>query len=540
VVKQSNILFKLFRSITLVNCIVLFLFIPDFSLAQKRLEIINAASLKFDESMGNGAKRLIGDVQFRHDNVLMYCDSAYFYNDNTLEAFNNVHIQQNDTVHLYGDYLKYNGNDKNAEITGNAIIDKKDTRLTSNSLFYNTSTGIGYYNSYGRITNKDNELVSVFGYMYTKTNDVYFKKNVVLTNRPEGAAKPEFVINTDTMRYNTSTKVTYFYGPTVIKNEENSIYCEDGWYDTERELSRFTKHSYILTPNQKMLGDTLIYDGKKNTARAFNNIQIIDTAQKTTIKGDYAIHYESADLSIVTGNALLIKQLEKDTLYLHADTLKAKGGDGIKTVKSKSSTSKTKSSKSEKKDTVNSSQKHVYAYHHVKFYKKDLQGKCDSMSYSASDSLMRMFGAPVFWSDANQLTADSATIKAGESGIQSLYLVGNSFIVSQNDSLHYNQIRGKTMQGFFKNDTLYFIKVKGNGQTIYYVKEKEELKAANRADCSNMNIYLGDEKIKRIVFITKPDATLFPMEQINPAEMKLKGFVWRYKERPLRPDDILK
>lgn len=509
--------------------------ISTFTYGQKRLEILNAASLKFDESLGNGAKRLIGDVRLKHENMLMFCDSAYFYNDNTLEAFNHVHIQQNDTVHLYGDYLKYNGNDKNAQIIGDAIIEKKDVRLTSNALFYNTSTGIGYYNSEGRIVNKDNELLSMFGYMYTKTNEVYFKKNVVLTNRPPGAEKPEFTIYTDTMRYNTASKIAYFYGPTTIKSDKNSIYCEDGWYDTEKELSKFSKNSYILTAHQKMLGDSVFYDGKENIGRAFQHVKIIDTVQKTTINGDYAIHYELTDLSIVTGNALLVKAMENDTLYLHADTLKSKGGGGDKVVKSPKSKIKVVDGVA-----AADSKQYLYAYYHVKFYKKDLQGKCDSMSYSVSDSLMTMLGNPVFWSDANQLTADSAIIYVGESGIRSLLLLGNSFIVSQNDSLHYNQIRGKTMHGFFRNDTLYYIKVMGNGQTIYYVKEKEELKAANRADCSNMDIYLGDQQIKRIVFITKPDATLFPMEQIVPDEMKLKGFIWRNKERPIDSQGVFK
>lgn len=183
-------------------------------------------------------------------------------------------------------------------------------------------------------------------------------------------------------------------------------------------------------------------------------------------------------------------------------------------------------------------QQYIFAYHKVKFYKKDFQGKCDSLIYSMSDSIMKLYGKPTFWSDENQLTGDSAKLHTGEQSIKSLELEGNGFVVSEEDSIHYNQIVGKKMFGYFKKDTLYLIKVIGNGQTIYYTEEDGELSAVNRADCTNIDIYLKDQKINRIVFITKPDATLFPIDQIDIKEMKLKGFIWRGNERPHKFQDI--
>ena len=94
------------------------------------------------------------------------------------------------------------------------------------------------------------------------------------------------------------------------------------------------------------------------------------------------------------------------------------------------------------------------------------------------------------------------------------------------------------MKGYFKNDTLYLVHVEGNGQTIYYVKDKDVIKAVNRADCSDLNVYLKNNKIKNLVFITKPDATLYPLEQIDVKELKLKDFTWREQDRPLKVMDI--
>lgn len=537
-----------------------FCILQTISLAQsevkatgKKIEILNARALRFDDSIANGAKRLIGDVRLKHEAVLMFCDSAYLYADNSMDAFGHVHIQQNDSIHLYGDLLKYNGNTKKAVLTKNASVNKTDMQLTTQELIYDVTSSVGSYLSPGKIVSKNNVLTSDQGYFFAKTNDLTFKKNVVLTN-------PQFVINCDTMRYNTSSRITYFTGPTTIKSKENLIYCEDGWYDTSNDLSRFSRNAYILTKEQKMFGDSLYYDRKKGIGKAKRNVQIIDTAQKINISGDLALHYEFRDLSVITGQALLRQLYDNDTLYIHADTLKAwgeyaaqaaaSGGKIVYNRRGEQLPSDQKSTKSlnEPQDPKNSKtstdtvkfkdDQRLFAYHRVKFYKNDLQGKCDSLIYTTIDSTMKLFGRPVLWSDENQLTSDSIRVTTGGKSIKTLELFGTGFIVSEEDSLRYNQIRGKYMKGFFKDNKLYRVNVEGNGQTIYYAKDKKEIKAVNRADCSDLRIMLRDNKIDRITFLTKPEATLYPLDKIDVKELKLRDFNWRAKERPLIFKDI--
>lgn len=552
------------RNTKYIQCIFIYTFciflFPTLSFAQstvktagKKIEILNARALRFDDTIANGAKRLIGDVRLKHDAVLMFCDSAYLYLDNSMDAFGHVHIQQNDSIHLYGDLLKYNGNTKKAILTKNVTVNKTDMQLTTQELIYDVTSSVGSYLTPAKIVNKDNVLTSDQGYFFAKSNDLTFKKNVVLTN-------PQFVINCDTMRYNTSSKITYFTGPTTIKSKENLIYCEDGWYDTFNDLSRFSRNAYILTKEQKMFGDSLYYDRKKGIGKAKKNVQIIDTAQKINISGDLALHYEFRDLSVITGHALLTQLYEKDTLYIHADTLKAWGElaaqaaasagkivynrRGSKTPEDPKNIKKQKDVKDGASsvtttDTVKfQDDQRLFAYHKVKFYKNDMQGKCDSLIYTTIDSIMKLFGKPVLWSDENQLTSDSIRVTTGSKSLKTLELFGTGFIVSQEDSLRYNQIRGKYMKGFFRENKLYRVDVEGNGQTIYYAKDKNEIKAVNRADCSDLRIMLKNNQIDRITFLTKPEATLYPLDKIDVKELKLKDFNWRVKERPLNFKDI--
>ncbi len=539
--------------------VFIFLIAPLLSYSQssvqsggKKIMIEHAGSLQFVKNVGNGAQRLIGDVRFRQDNTLMFCDSAYLYKDNSLDAFGHIHIQQGDSIHLYGELLKYNGNTKKALITKNVVVNKGDMQLTTDELNYDIATSVGYYVTPARIVNKENTLTSNTGYFFAKSNDLTFRKNVILTNLPTGQAGPQFVINCDTMRYNTSTKMTYFIGPTTIKSKENLIYAEDGWYDTYNDQSRFSKNSYIVTKEQKMFGDSLYYDRKKGIGRAIKNVQIIDTTQNLNIKGAYAIHYELTGLSIVTGDALMTQIYEKDTLYLHADTLKAIGDS--KKVKKDSKTATTEKSQPPKRkikeikivgtdttiiyENIKTEKQQLFAYHKVKFYKNDLQGKCDSLFYNTTDSAMRMYGQPVLWSDENQLTSDSIKVITGSKSIRSIELKGAAFIVSKEDSLRFNQIRGKMMTGYFQKNKLYLVNVQGNGQTLYFAKEKNELKAVNRADCSDLRVYLKNNKVDKITFITKPDATLFPLDKVDIKELKLKDFKWKENDRPNSAKEI--
>ncbi len=176
----------------------------------------------------------------------------------------------------------------------------------------------------------------------------------------------------------------------------------------------------------------------------------------------------------------------------------------------------------------------------MKFFRKDLQGTCDSIVYTSIDSTMHLYTNPTLWSESNQLTGDSVWLVVGNKSLQTMELFGTAFIVSQEDSLRYNQIRGKYMKGFFKNNELYRVNVEGNGQTIYYVKEDDKIKSVNRADCSDLHIFLKNRQMDKINFVTRPDATLFPLNKVEIKDLKLKGFLWRSELRPMKREDIFK
>jgi len=509
---------------TVKRILLLFFLLNGFAVFAQQGKLINLKHA--DKLIGDkvkGYQRLIGNVQFEHQGMLMNCDSAHFYMElNKLDAFGHVFVQQGDSLRLWSDLLTYDGNTRIAVASKNVRLVEADMTLTCDAITYDTKLRYGYYNTGGRIVNKDNVLTSQNGSYFSEGKILAFRYNVVLKN-------PQYEMKCDTLRYLPGPKIAYFLGPTTIRStkSKNYIYCENGFYDTYKDIAQFEENAFIVSQTQTLRGDSLWYDRKNGLGKAFGKIEIRDTAQNVTIYGMYAEHYEKTETSLITGNAILVQKFEKDSLYLHADTLK-------------SITIRPKDEKGKLNYADSLAEKVVYGFHHVAFYKTDMQGRCDSLVWTSADSTMQLFGAPVLWSEESQLTAEKMEIIISEGAIHRLDMHVNCFIISKEDSAKFNQIKGKSMTGFFANNELRKINVDGNGQTLYYAQSEKEFIGINRADCSRLTIYLNQEKVESISFYSQPEAQLYPPGELSSNEALLKDFKWRGKERPMRVRDILK
>lgn len=492
--------------------VVFSLFISTISFAQsvKKIELLNANTIDYNESLyGKNVRRLVGNVSMKHENAILTCDSAYYNTEeNNIRMYGNVEINFSDTIHLFGKFISYSGNTKIAKVRHNVVLQHKRATLTCDSLDYDRSTNVAYYFNYGKIVSHESVLVSQWGYYYAQLRDFVAVKHVILTN-------PKYRMFSDSLRYNIQTEIATFYGPSKIISDTNLIYCENGWYDTKNDLSRYSKNAYLWSNHKLLKGDSLFYDRNKQYGIATKNVSLKDSVNNTLLLGNYGKYYENPDKAFMTDSAELIAvQDSTDSLYLHADSLfYITNADSTKFLK---------------------------AYYHVKIYKKDIQGSCDSLTYSIKDSIMQLFKVPILWSDQNQLTAKKIDIYFRHDSIYKIFLNEIAFIISKEDSSLFNQIKGKTMTGYFKKNKLYKVYVKGNGQTIYYPKDKNDIIGANKAESSDITIFIEDNKIKKIIFYKQPNATLFPLDQIKPAEFKLDYFKWYEGIRPLTPADIFK
>lgn len=484
--------------------------IPAIAQQTALIRLIQADEISYDKRANANVQVLTGNIILEHDGVYLYCDSA-FLNDaeNRVEAMGNIHVESNDTLHLYGKHIWYDGNTKIGEIEKEVVLIDNQTTLYTDYLLYNRITQVSEYHHGGRILSEDNELKSETGYYYIRQKEFTFSRNVILKD-------PDYTVRADTMRYATETEIAYFTGPTHIESDDFHIFCLTGWFDTRNDRSYLGKGSWIRTGDQTLSADSIYYEQKSGLGRAFHNVVITDTVQDIVLRGNYSLYSKEQQFSMITDSALAILADREDSLFMHADTLIAYFDSAQKA-------------------------KDLFAYHKVKFYRTDIQGMCDSLHNDIADSVLTLYKDPVLWSDENQLTADSIRIWFRNKQIDRMQLHNTSLIISMDDSIRFNQIRGLNMMGYFKDNELNRIRVESNSETIYYVRDDDKsLIGVNKALSGSMWIFIAENKIERIVYVDHPTAILYPEKDIPEQEKTLKGFSWKADQRPLDKNGIFR
>ena len=477
-----------------------------------KIKLVSANDWKYNSDIRKDAQRIIGKVVMMHDSAILYCDSAWLFEQtNNVIAYGSVRVKLSDTLNLFSDSLRYDGNTKVARANSNVRLVDNQTILTTDTLVYDRKSQIAQYDYWGKIVNDKNILVSRHGYYYTDKKEFFFKTNVLLLN-------PEYQMKSDTLMYNTMTAISYFFGPTQIvsKDKQDSIYCENGWYDTRFDKARFRKRSKIYHEVQYLTGDSLYYERRNGYGQVFRNALLKDTIQNVELTGNYGEMQRKRGFAFMTDSAVAIMIDKKDSLFLHSDSIRALF-DSAKTIK------------------------RIFCYNKVKFYRDDMQGLCDSLVYSGRDSVMTMYKDPVLWSGVNQLTSDSMRLTLRNGQADSLFMYNSTFIISQDDSVRFNQIKGRNLIAKFRNNEIYKIRISGNSETIYYAREEDKsLIGINKAVSSDMLIFLEKNKLKSITYIEKPEAHLIPEKDFPSQERKLKGFKWEAAHRPANRHDIFK
>lgn len=247
---------------------------------------------------------------YEHHGSTLSADSGYLYNDDEgqqfFDAFGKVIITQPSGTVIYADKLHYVAETQLATLTNNVRMVDGSAVLTTNHLTYNMKNSMGTYTGGGRIVNTSDTITSKNAYYFDNTKDAYFRYDVIVRT-------PDVKIYTDTMRYNSGTKITYFYGPTNIKgNNGENLYTERGEYNTETEQAWFDRNNLYTEGSRFLRGDSIYYDGQSGNGRAVENVVFIDTTDQYFTYGGEGV-YNRADESItMTRNPLVMTVTRSD------------------------------------------------------------------------------------------------------------------------------------------------------------------------------------------------------------------------------------
>lgn len=494
----------------------LYTFAQQDTLAPERrqINIVYGANFTKDEARFPGASIFSRDdtrqVQFEHQGADIWCDVAIFYaQKNQLQARGNIRLQQGDSLTMSSSKIDYDGDTKRAKAWEKVTLTNRQMTLTTDTLYYDRVNQKSYYPSGGKIVDSANVLTSRVGTYFMTPKKYQFTDSVRISN-------PEYTLDSEQLDYYTTSKNAYMYGPSTIRGKEYTMYCERGFYDTTRERGYGIKNTTIYYDNKIIEGDSLYFDQVAAFASATNNIQITDTINKGVIRAHYAEVYKALDSIFATKRAVSVSLVEKDSLYMHGDTLMITGQPEARNLR---------------------------AFRNAKFYKTDLSGKCDSIHFDQATGVTQLIRNPVLWNVENQITGDSIHLISDlkTEKLDSLKVLQNAFIIALDtiSQKGYNQAKGRDLFGKFIENELKVIDLVKNTEVIYYMyNDAQELIGIDKTICSAIRLFMADNAIEDITFFTNPDGTIFPETALPVASRKLKDFVWRGKERILTKDDI--
>ena len=442
----------------------------------------------------------------------MHSLNARFFNENkdnilgTLPMLSMAHDREVfDSMYLYaGDLVRQHPD----VVSERLCFENRDMTLYTDSLDYDMIENLGYYFDGGRIVDSENELVSVYGQYDPDTKDAEFLFDVELINE-------KYVMRTDTLHYNTSTHIANIVGPTTIVSDSNVIYSQRGWYDTEADKATLYDRSLLVGNNGiKLTGDTLYYDRNAGYGEAFGNMLLTDSIHNSLLDGNYGFHNERENKSFATLKARAREINGTDTLYLHGDTIRT--------------------------HVLEDSSRVMIAEPNVRFFRFNIQGLCDSMTYVQRDSMLYMDRHAILWSGERQITGNSIDIHMNDSTVDYALLPDYGFMAEFIGEVYFNQLSGKEMKAYFINQELRQLDVSGNVQLIMFPMEEDS--TYNKlvdAESSYMILLLKPkQEIDKITMWPEVTGNVTPLYLAKKSQYYLAGFAWYDVLRPKSPDDI--
>lgn len=437
----------------------------------------------------------------------------YFVPTKQAELYKNVHLTSGETD-ITSQRMSYNVNTKDTRILKNAKLTNPRGELSSDSLLYNVNTQQGTYHNGGKLVTKDKTLTSRRAFYDGKADHVRFDDDVYLVS-------PEYDLHTPHLDYDLKTEEADFKGATLIKGKDGStITANSGKYDSRNDRINLNERIAVQNKTQNIIADRLSYDKKIGYSKAEGNVLMTDTTQKMTVRSQYANFYDKDKRTEAFGKAHITQISDKgDTLYLLADTIVSYS---IKPPTTNNATTNTPPSKV------------MYAYRNVQIIRRDLQGVCDSLHYAEHDSMFKMYRNPVLWSDNYQLNADTILVATQQNKPKLLRLRSNAFIGNAVQGNAYDQVKGRNITGYFKDGNMDHIDVDGNAESIYYAQDDDKrFMGANRSTSGAMYILFEANTVSQIRFEQKPEATFYPMREVDPERFVLRGFKWLAHRRPI-------
>ena len=479
-----------------------------------RVELLHADELRYDMYGPNPDAQIVkGRVSFRHKGARLTCDSAYFYQaDNSMKAFGHVRFVQGDTLSLKADRADYDGQEQVMRARKNVVLKHRKQTLYTDSLDYDRLYNNAYFFEGGTLVDGKDKLVADWGEYSTEARQAIFYYNVKLRSDNR-------LVTTDTLHYDTQKSLAHVLGPSKITTKGSVVETKDAFFDTKSDKAQLFGRSTIVDGQKTITGDSLYYDSKTGASKGYGDVIFVDKENNNSLKAGYMQYNEKTGYGYATNKALVIDYSQKDTLYMHADTLK------LYTFHI----------------NTDSMYRKVHAYHKVRVYRVDVQAVCDSLVFNSQDSCLTMFQDPIVWNNSRQLVGEEIKLYMNDSTVREAHVIGQALSVELADEKeHYNQLSSKEMYAYFSEGQIKRTIAVSNVKSIFFpVDDKDSsLVMLNYLETDTMKMYFAEHRKLQKIWTPKAVGTGYPMTQIPPDRNKLPDFAWFDAVRPVDKNDI--
>ena len=472
----------------------------------------NADVLIANDQRSTEYKVLKGNVRFRRGNMTLTCDSAYFYEaSSSLDAFGHVVMNQADTLIAYCNVMNYFGDVEVAKLRGNVKVVNRSMTVTTQFLDYDMLNNVARYFNGGTVVDKSGTKItsSVARYEHD-TKKVQFTSIISLEDGN--------IIHTSSGWYNTSSEEGTMYNRSSVKTKEGQTLVGDVvYYDRRNEIGQ-AQGNVVMTDekNQRILkGDVVDYDKRTGEGRARGHVVLTDMKNKVIIEGEVGYHNEKTKESYVTENALAREFSQKDTVYIHADTLRITTSDDSVRV--------------------------LTASKFVRFYRNDIQGVCDLAVINEKDSILNMYHHAIVWSEARQISGEEINVHMKDSVVDWATLPQWGLLVEHLGEIYYNQLSGRKMFATFENNDLRRLEVSGDVEALFFPMENDSTynKLVNATSAYLTIDMKPKQEVDRIKMWPDVSGKVVPLFVARNSDLRLSRFRWYESIRPKNPMDVL-
>lgn len=484
-----------------------------------------------------------GGKVINRENIITSSEGTYYADTKDVYFRKNVNVT-GPKNRIKADSLIYNMQSEVVAFTGNTNIKSKEVDIVTTQGTYDLKSGNAFFTSRTSVKDSSGRIYIANNMaMVDKTGDAQLEGNAIVKDSANGfiVTGNQIFLNKKNNSFLATRKPVM-----IIKQKDDSTYiAADTLFSG---LTTFVRNDDILLQKDSVVKDSVqvtVTPGssklpsQEDSISNLNRPNVSDSARRIMHIIDSARSHRMdviKDVPVKPNEGLQLvdssKLISRENNLSPPDTSLV-DSSAIATIPVMSDSIES----SVIKDTVNKSDsaiRYFLAFHHVKIFNDSLQSVCDSLFFSAKDSIFRLFHDPVVWSGRSQVTGDTIFLYTKDNKPERLYVFEKGMIVNKTTQGFYNQIAGKTINGYFVDGKIDYMRVKGSqAESIYYAQDDDSAYIGmNRATGDVIDLYFKNDDLIKVLFVNDVKGKMYPMREVPEEESRLKNFIWLDDRRP--------